>query len=142
MGKNLAANAGESGLIPGLGRSSGVGNGYPLTPAFLQGKVHGQRWATVHGVAKSLTQLSMSTEQTFEDLKSTGLAEISQSVSSLSRVQLFATPWTAARQASLSVTNSWSFLKLMSSELVMPSKHLLLCCPPALNLSQHQGLFQ
>ena len=37
--------------------------------------------------------------------------------------------WTAARQASLSITNSWSFLKLMSIELVMPSNHLILCCP-------------
>ena len=39
------------------------------------------------------------------------------------------TPWTAARQASLSITNSWSLLKLMSIELVMPSNHLILCCP-------------
>ena len=51
------------------------------------------------------------------------------SVHSFSRVWLFATPWTAARQASLSITNSWSLLKLMSIELVMPSKHLILCCP-------------
>ena len=42
---------------------------------------------------------------------------------------LFATPWTAARQASLSVTNSWSLPKLMSIELVMPSNHLTLCHP-------------
>ena len=39
------------------------------------------------------------------------------------------TPWTAALQASLSITNSWSLLKLMSIESVMPSKHLILCCP-------------
>ena len=51
------------------------------------------------------------------------------SVQSLSRVQLFATPWTAARQASLSITNSQSLLKLMSIELVMPSDHLILCRP-------------
>ena len=51
------------------------------------------------------------------------------SVQSLSRVQLFVTPWTAARQASLSITNSWSLLKLMSIELVMPSNHLILCHP-------------
>ena len=50
-------------------------------------------------------------------------------VQSLNRVQLFATPWTAARQASLSITNSWSLLKLMSIELVMPSNHLILCHP-------------
>ena len=53
----------------------------------------------------------------------------SVSVQSLSRVQLFVTPSTAARQASLSITNSWSLLKLMSIESVMPSHHLILCCP-------------
>ena len=47
----------------------------------------------------------------------------------LSHVQLFATPWTAARQASLSITNSWSLLKFMSIVLVMPSNHLTLCFP-------------
>ena len=51
------------------------------------------------------------------------------SVQSLSRVRLFATPWTAACQASLSITNSWSVLKLTSIESVMPSNHLILCCP-------------
>ena len=51
------------------------------------------------------------------------------SVQSLSHVQLFATPWTAAHQASLSITNSRSSLKLMSIESVMPSNHLILCCP-------------
>ena len=48
---------------------------------------------------------------------------------SLSHVQHFATPWTAACQASLSITNSWSLLKLMSTEPVMPSNHLILCRP-------------
>ena len=51
------------------------------------------------------------------------------SVQSLSRVRLFATPWTAALQASLSIANSWSLLKLMSIESVMPSNHLILCHP-------------
>ena len=51
------------------------------------------------------------------------------SVQSLSRVWLFVTPWTAARQASLSITNSWSPPKPMSIESVMPSNHLILCCP-------------
>ena len=51
------------------------------------------------------------------------------SLQSLSRVRLFAAPWTAARQASLSITNSWSLLKLMSLELLMPSNHLILCHP-------------
>ena len=59
-----------------------------------------------------------------------------------SRVQLFVTPWTAARQASLFITNSQNLLKLMSIELVMPSNHLILCCPllpPAIFLSM--GVF-
>ena len=51
------------------------------------------------------------------------------SVNSLSRVQLFVTPWTAAHQASLSITNSHSLLKLMSIESVMPSNHFILCHP-------------
>ena len=51
------------------------------------------------------------------------------SVQSLSHVRLFVTPWTAAHQASLSITNSQSLLKLMSIELVMPSNHLILCHP-------------
>ena len=54
---------------------------------------------------------------------------IFSSVQSLSHVQLFATPWTAAYQASLSITNSWSLHTLMSIESVMPSNHLILCGP-------------
>ena len=67
-----------------------------------------------------------------------------QSVQPLSHVQLFAAPWTAAHQASLSISISQSLLKLMPIESVMPSNHLLLLSPspPAFNLSQHQSLFQ
>ena len=72
------------------------------------------------------------------------------SVQSLSRVQHFVTPWIAARQASLSMTNSWGSLRLTSIELVMASSHLILCHPLFLlgslgsfpNPSQHQSLFQ
>ena len=68
------------------------------------------------------------------------------SVQSLGRVQLFVTPWTAARQASLSISNSWSLPKLMSIESVMdaiqPSYPLSSPSVPALNLFQHQGFFQ
>ena len=65
------------------------------------------------------------------------------SVQSLSSVRLFATPWTAARHASLSITNSQSLLRLMSIESVMPSNHPLSSpSPPTFNLSQHQGLFR
>ena len=63
----------------------------------------------------------------------------------LSRVWHFATPWIIAHQASLSITNSWSSLKLRSLESVMPSSHLILCCPLLLLPlipSQHQSLFQ
>jgi len=56
-------------------------------------------------------------------------------VQSVSHVQLFATPWTAARQASLSITNSQSLLKLMSIESLMPSNHVILCHPILLLLS-------
>ena len=72
------------------------------------------------------------------------VSTIFSSVQLLSRVWLFATPWTAARQASLSITNSWSLPKPMSIESVMPSSHLILCRPLLLlpHPSQHQGLFQ
>ena len=60
--------------------------------------------------------------------------DIVLAVQSLSRVRLFVTPWTAAHQASLSITNSWSLLRLMSIELVMPSNHLVLCRPLLLRL--------
>ena len=66
------------------------------------------------------------------------------SVQSLSRVRLFVTPWTAARQASLSITDSWSLIKFMSIESVMPSNHLILCHPLLLLPSifpSNQGLF-
>ena len=66
-------------------------------------------------------------------LQSKGLSRVFSSsvssVQSLSHVQLFATPWTAACQASLSITDSRSLLKLFSIELVMPSNHLILCHP-------------
>ena len=62
------------------------------------------------------------------------------SVQSLSHVQLFVTTWTAARQASLSITNSQSLLKLMFIELVMPSNHLILCHPLLLQPSIFAGI--
>ena len=72
-------------------------------------------YCLVHGISKSQTQLS--------DF------HFKSSVQSLSLVWLFVTPWTGAWQDSLSITNCWSLLKLMSIELVMPSNHLILCCP-------------
>ena len=63
-------------------------------------------------------------------LQSSDIPAMTLSVqSSHSRVRLFATPWTAARRASLTITNSWSSPKLMSVESVLPSNHLILCRP-------------
>ena len=70
------------------------------------------------------------------------------SVQSLSRIRLFATPWIAARQASLSITNSWSSPRLTSIESVMPSSHLILCrpllllppIPPSIRVFSKQGV--
>ena len=77
------------------------------------------------------------------DMSKTGSDKSKGSVQSLSCVQLFVTPWTAPCQASLSITKSWSLLKLMSIESVMPSNYLILSSPfPAFSLSQHQGLFK
>ena len=72
------------------------------------------------------------TERDSKSLPSLGQINLSfqfSSVQLLSHVQLFVTPWTVAHQASLSVTNSWSLLKLTTTELVMPSNHLILCRP-------------
>ena len=57
------------------------------------------------------------------------ISNLQSLVQSLSHVRLFVTQWTAAGQASLSITSSWSLLKLMSIKLVMPSNHLILCHP-------------
>ena len=65
----------------------------------------------------------------FQSSAPSQLFGIFSSVQSLSRVRLFVTPWTAAHQASLSITSSWSLLKFMSIESVMPSNHLILCRP-------------
>ena len=81
----------------------------------------GAGWAVVYGISKSWTWLS--------DWHFHFHTSSVQSVQSLSCVQLFATPWIAACQASLSTTNSWSSLRLTSIESVMPSSHLILCRP-------------
>ena len=64
------------------------------------------------------------------------------SVQLLSHVQLFEISWTAACQATMSITNSWSLNKLMSIELVMPSKHLIFCCPFLFPPFPESGSFQ
>ena len=100
----------QGGSILGLRRPSG-GEQYSCLENPMD---RGAWWTTVHGLAKSWTLLKQ--------------LQFS-SVQSLSYAQLFATPWTAASRASLSVTNPWSLLKLMSIESVMPSNHLILCHP-------------
>ena len=109
--KNLPANAGDVrdvSSIPVVGRCPGRRHGNPLQHSCLENPMdRGAWWTRVHGIIKS--QFS--------------------SVQLLSRVQLFAAPWTAARQASLSITNSRSLPKLMFIELVMPSNHFILCHP-------------
>ena len=119
--------------------------------------------AAIHGVAKSRTRLSDWTELniivfnvivTFnkrffsichcKKVTKKLYACVLSSLQSLSCVQLFEIPWTAACQASLSITNSRSSLRLTSIESVMPSRHLILLSPspPAFNLPQHEGLFK
>ena len=77
---------------------------------------------SIHLTLSSVLPVSIS-------LFSKTVSPFSQSIQSLSHVQLFATPWTAACQASLSITNSRSSLRLTSTESVMPSSHLILCRP-------------
>ena len=82
-------------------------------------------------ISYRITILSFISNSCFHDMQSS-LARVWLTFSSvllLSHVQLFATPWTAACQTSLSISNSRSLLKLMSIESVMPSNHLILCCP-------------
>ena len=92
----------------------------PSPPAFSLSQLQGifQGVSSSHQMAKALEfQLQ---HQSFQSVSS---------VQSLSCVRLFVTPFTAACQASLSITNSWSLLKLLSIELMMPSNHLILCRP-------------
>ena len=119
MVKKLPANAGDNkrcwldlwvGRIPW----SSI---WQSTPVFLPGKSHGQRSLVVY----------IGSQRVGHDWSELVLQF--SSVQSLSRVRLFETPWTAARQASLSITNSWSLPKLMSIGSVMPSNHLILCHP-------------
>ena len=103
--------------VPGIfpGKNTGVGCYFLLQGIFL---TQGSNLSLLHWQVDSLP-LSHQESQ---------ISRFS-SVQSLSRVRLFATPWIAARQASLSTTNSQSSLKLTSIESVMPSSHLILCRP-------------
>ena len=121
MLKNPPANALEGVLIPGSGRSPGEGNGNPLQYSCLENPMdRGVWWAIVHRVAKSQTRLKQF---------STAHDHVVQFSSVAQSCPTLCDPWTAAHQASLSITNSQNLLKLMSIELVMPSYHLILCHP-------------
>ena len=137
-GKQSAGNVGNMGSNPGSGRPPGGGLGNTLQYSCLENPMDREAWqARVQRASKSLKQLIMHTctcaRTHTRTLKHNLL--IFSSVQSLSLVQLFATPWTAACQASLSITNFQSLLKLMSTESVMPSNHLILCRPLLLLLS-------
>ena len=135
MVKNLPANIGDVGSIigpvPGLGGFPGGGNGNPSILAWKIPWTEEPGRTTLPGSQNSWTQLQFS------------------SIQSLSCVRLFATPWTAAPQASLSITNSQSLPKLVSIDLVMPFNHLILCHPlllppsifPSISLFQMSQLF-
>ena len=120
-GKESTCNVGDLGSIPGLGRSPEEGNGYPLQYSGLEN--------SMDCIAKSWTRLSdLHFHFTFS-LEEPWSGYVCHSVQLLSRVWLFATPRTAAHQASLSITNSRSWLKLLSTESVMPSNHPFLLLP-------------
>ena len=113
------------------------GNGNPLQYSCLENPMNGGTlWAAICGVTQSRTQLKWLSSSSCSDY-------YTSSVQLLSCVCLFVISWTAARQASLSIINTWNLLKFMS-ELVMPSNHLILPSPssPAFNLSQYQGLLK
>ena len=99
-------------------------NSKSLWHSFWSYKMDREAWrAAAHGITKSRTQLSNWTQLNWWHSWLVVVAQL------LSHVWLFATPWTAAHQVFLSITKSWSLLKLMSIESVMPSNHLILCCP-------------
>ena len=118
--KESTCNAEDLGLIPSLGRSPAERNGYPHQYSCLENSMNRGAWP---GYSPQCCKESDMTKQfnTFTFFIS--------SVQSFNGVQLFETPWTAACQTSLSITNCQSLLKLMSIEWVMPSNHLILCCP-------------
>ena len=101
------------------------------TAVFFLHKSSGQRSleAIIDGLSKELETISQLNNNNNDKKNHCIMWIATSSVQSLSHVQRFVTPWTAAHQASLSITNIWSLPKLMSIESVMPSNHLILCCP-------------
>ena len=127
-------------LIPGLGRSPGEGNANLLQYSCLENSMdRGACQSTVHGVTKSQTQLCLCVYDPALPLlgmyleKTIVQKHMHPSVHQFSSVAqsclTLSTPWITARQASLFIINSWSLLKLMPIESMMPSSHLILCRP-------------
>ena len=105
------------------------------TPVFLPGESHGQRslagcspWGQKESDTTQWLRMHASM-LLYNCLESLIINKTLSLVQSINRIQLFATPWIPAHQASLSITNSRSSLKFMFIESVMPSSHLILCCP-------------
>ena len=124
-----------------LSTSTAVQNSFAATPASFPGAVQPLSWMSQAGIAspshgrklvclRNYAPGSEAVEQGRTRLLKMKMYGFQfSSVQSLSRVRLFVTPWTAACQASLSITNSWSLPILMSNKSVMPSNHLMLCHP-------------
>ena len=102
--------------------SDGITDSMNMSLSRIREMVKDREYVAFHGVAKSQTRLKQ-----LSSSSSMHRVALSQSVQSFSHVQLFATPWTAACQAYLSITNSQSLLKLRSIESVMSSNYLILC---------------
>ena len=117
MVKNLPAM--QDTWVPSLGWEDfpGEGKGDPLQYFCLENPVGSGAWQ------------SMGLQRIKPDWATNIITTQFNLVQSFSCVRLFVTPWTAAHQASLSITNTWSLCKLMFIESVMPSNHLTLCCP-------------
>ena len=103
----------------------GITNSMDMSLSKLWEMVKGQRSNCQHPLDHQKSKSSRKTRRKFQRISTAGLS----SVLLLSCVRLSAIPWTAACQASLSITNSQSLLKLMSIELVVPSNHLIPCRP-------------
>ena len=138
--KNLSANAGDTGWIPGLRKiSHAVGQLSPQPPQLLSPRAvtTETRVPSLCSVARGATTVRSSHTTTREEPSHSNKDPAQPKIRNLNLQVQFScsvmsdsvTPWTAARQASLSITSSWSLPKIMSTELVMPSNHLILCRP-------------